>query len=112
MWCSALSAGATRIPHCSNVRFRNAFNLPAVSSLCFNPQQMAFYARLRARQSTGKPGVIGVRRKLLLCYSLWENDCVYDPQYYQAHYLKKEVPRPVDRPRLRRMNPKALFEGF
>ena len=91
MWCSALSAGATRISHCSNVRFRNAFYLPAVSSLCFNPQQMAFYARLRARQSNGRPGVIAVRRKLLLCYSLLKNDCVYDPHYHPAHYLKKEL---------------------
>jgi len=30
---------------------------------------MAFYARLRARQPSGKPGVIAVMRKLLeLCY--------------------------------------------
>ncbi len=68
---SGLSTGATRISRRGNVRLRTARYLPAVSSLRFNPQQMTFYARLRARQSNGKPGVIAVMRKLLLpCYSL------------------------------------------
>lgn len=45
-------------------------------SLRYNPQQMIFYTRLRARQPSGKPGVIAVMRKLLvLCYSLWKDDC-------------------------------------
>ena len=61
-----ISAGATRISRRGNVRLRTARYLPAVSSLRFNPQQMAFYARLRARQSNGKPGVIAVMRKRLL----------------------------------------------
>ncbi len=89
---SGLSAGATRISRRGNVRLRTALYLPAVSSLRFNPQQMAFYARLRARQPSGKPGVIAVMRKLLLlCYSLWKNDCAYDPHYHPAHCLEKEV---------------------
>ena len=89
---SGFSAGATRISRRGNVRLRTALYLPAVSSLRFNPQQMAFYARLRARQSNGKPSVIAVMRKLqLLCYSLWKNDCVYDPHYHPAHCLEKEV---------------------
>ena len=89
---SGLSAGATRISRRSNVRLRTAFYLPAVSSLRLNPQQMAFYARLRARQPSGKPGVIALMRKLLLrCYSLWKNDCAYDPHYHPAHCLEKEV---------------------
>jgi len=75
--CGAASkwplGGATRISRCGNVRLRTALNLPAVSSLRFNPQQIAFYAQLRARQSSSKPGVIAVMRKLLLlCYSLWK----------------------------------------
>ena len=89
---SSLSAGATRISRRGNVRLRTALYLPAVSSLRFNPQQMAFYDRLRARQPSGKPGVIAVMRKLLLrCYSLWKNDCAYDPHYHPAHCLEKEV---------------------
>ena len=89
---SGLSAGATRISGRGNVRLRTALYLPAVSSLRFNPQQKAFYDRLRARQPSGKPGVIAVMRKLLLlCYSLWKNDCVYDPHYHPAHCLEKEV---------------------
>ena len=53
---------------------------------------MAFYARLRARQLSGKPGVIAVLRKLLVCcYSLWKNDCAHDPHYHPAHVAEKEV---------------------
>ena len=47
--------------------------LAAVSNLRYNPQQMALHIRLRARQPSGKPGVIAVTRKLLVrCYSLWK----------------------------------------
>lgn len=89
---SGLSAGATRISRRGNVRLRTALYLPAVSSLRFNPQQVAFYARLRARQPSGKPGVIAMMRKLLLlCYALWKKDCAYDPYYHPAHCLEKEV---------------------
>jgi transposase len=62
---SGLSAQAARISRRGNVHLRQALYLPAVSSLRYNPQQMAFYARLRARQPRGKPGVIAVMRKLL-----------------------------------------------
>ena len=89
---SGLSAQATRISRRGNVRLRTALYLPAVSSLRYNPQQRAFYARLRARQASGKPGVIAVRRKLLLlCYSLWKNDHPYDPHYHPARAIQKEV---------------------
>ena len=89
---SGLVAKATRISSRGNVRLRTALYLPAVSSLRYNPQQKAFYARLRARQPSGKPGVIAVMRKLLLlCYSLWKNDRPYDPQFHPAHAAEKEV---------------------
>jgi transposase len=89
---SGLSAQATRISRRGNVHLRQALYLPAVSSLRYNPQQMAFYARLRARQPSGKPGVIAVMRKLLLlCFSLWKNDRPYDPHYHPAHLAEKEV---------------------
>ena len=89
---SGLSALATRISRRGNVRPRTALYLPAVSSLRYNPQQMVFYARLRAQQPSGKPGVIAMMRKLLvLCYSLWKNDCAYDPYYHPAHVAEKEV---------------------
>ncbi|WP_035565321.1 IS110 family transposase [Hymenobacter sp. IS2118] len=85
-------ARATRISHRGNVRLRTALYMPAMSSLRYNPQQIAFYARLRARQPNGKPGVIAVMRKLLLlCYSLWKNDRPYDPRFHPAHLVKNEV---------------------
>ena len=89
---SGLSSPATRISRRGNVRLRTALYLPAVSSLRYNPQQMAFYARLRTRQPSGKPGVIAVMRKLLvLCYALWKNDCPYDPHDHPTHVVEKEV---------------------
>ena len=89
---SGLSVHATRISRRGNVRLRTALYLPAVSSSRYNPQQMAFYARLRARQPSGRPGVIAVMRKLLVrCYSLWKNDGVYDPHYHPAYLAEKEV---------------------
>lgn len=89
---SGLRAGPTRISRRGNVRLRTALYLPAVSSLRFNPQQAAFYARLRERHPSGKPGVVAVMRKLLLlCYALWKNDCPYNPQYHPAQRAKKEV---------------------
>ena len=89
-WQSGLSAGVTRISGRGNVRLRTALYLPSVSSLRFNPQQMAFYDRLRARQPSGKPGAV-MRKLLLRCYSLWKNDCACDPHYHPAHCLEKEV---------------------
>ncbi|RTQ53786.1 IS110 family transposase, partial [Hymenobacter gummosus] len=88
---SGLAARAARISRRGNVHLRQALYLPAVSSLRYNPQQMAFYARLRARQPSGKPGVIAVMRKLLLlCYSLWKNDRPYDPHYHPARPPRSE----------------------
>jgi len=89
---SGLSAHATRISRRGNVRLRTPLYLPAFSSLRYNPQQIAFYARLRGRQPSGKPGVIAVMRKLLLlCYSLWRNDCAYGPHYHPGRLAEKKV---------------------
>ena len=89
---SGLSHHATRISKRGNVRLRAALYLPALSSLRHNPQQMAFYARLRTRHPSGKPGVIAVMRKLLVrCYSLWKNDRAYDPSYQPAHLAQQEI---------------------
>ena len=42
---TGLSALASRISRRGNVRLRTALYLPAVSSLRYDPQQKAFYAR-------------------------------------------------------------------
>lgn len=82
---SGRSAKATRISGRGNGHLRTALYLPAVSSTRCNPQQKVLYTRLRARQASGKPGVVAVMRKLLLlCYSLWKNDRSYDPHYQPA----------------------------
>lgn len=90
-------ARPTAISKRGNARLRTALYLPAVSSLRYNEQQKAFYARLRARSPNGKVGVIAVMRKLLvLCYSLWKKDQMYDPAYHPATTPAPEVaPTPI-----------------
>ncbi|WP_170172664.1 transposase [Hymenobacter rigui] len=89
---SGLSSHATRISKRGNTRLRTALYLPALSSLRYNPWQIAFYARLRTRHPSGKLGVIAVMRKLLvLCYSLWKNDQAYNPDYPTAHQSGHEI---------------------
>jgi transposase len=89
---SGLAAPATRISRRGNGRRRTALYLPAGSSRRYPPSAKAFYARWRARQPSGKPGVLAVLRQLLLlCYSLWKNDRPYDPQDQPARVAEKEV---------------------
>jgi transposase len=89
---SGLLTHATRISKRGNARLRTALYLPALSSLQHNARQIAFYTRLRTRHPNGKPGVLAVMRKLLvLCYSLWKNDCMYQPNYQPAYQIKQEI---------------------
>ena len=105
---SGTLARPTAISRRGNARLRTALYLPAVSSLRYNAQQKAFYARLRARSPNGKVGVIAVMRKLLLLsYSLWKNDQSYDPQYPPPPNTKQ--PRHPRGPRLHRMHPEVLL---
>ena len=72
---SGLATHATRLSKRGNTRLRTALYLPALSSLRHSPRQIAFYARLRTRHPSGKPGVMAILRNLLvLCYALWKND--------------------------------------
>ncbi|WP_201986535.1 hypothetical protein [Hymenobacter rubidus] len=45
---------------------------------------MAFHTRQQAR-------FVAVMRKLFLCYALWKNNRLYDPQYQSPHIAEKEV---------------------
>ena len=75
-----------------NEYFNKTADCYTLFSTQLNPQQMAFHAQLRARQPSGKPGVIAVmRRRLLVCFSLWKNDRPYDPHYHPAQVAEKEV---------------------
>jgi transposase len=32
-----------------------------------------------------------MRKLLVLCYSLWKNDCMYQPNYQPAYQIKQEI---------------------
>ena len=91
---SGTAARPTRISGRGNGCLRTALYMAAVSSLSCNPQQQAFYARLQARQPSGKPGVVAVMRKLLLLScALCKNEQDYDPHFHPAHgHPQKEAP--------------------
>ena len=113
-----------RISKRGNAHLRTAIYLPAVSALRHNPQQAAFFERLRLRQPTGKGPVVAVMRKLLaLAYSLYQSKQSYDPTRSQAaHRTKKiaatdnaaaatqdgetEVAPPILTPKVRKKTPK------
>lgn len=72
--------GRTRISRKGNRYIRSALYLPAMSAIKNNPRFKQFYARIMETHSCGKVGVVAVARKLLiLIYTLWKNNSIYDP---------------------------------
>ena len=58
--------------------------MPALSAIRFEPKLKLHYLRLCKRYNwkDKKKAVVAIMRKLLiLIYSLWKNDTVYDPNY-------------------------------
>lgn len=74
-------SGRTRISRKGNRYIRSALYLPAMSALKNNPRFRQFYTRIMLTHTCGKVGVVAVARKLLiLIYTLWKKDSVYDPE--------------------------------
>ena len=79
---SGIKRGKTSISKKGNKFLRNAVFMPALSAIRHNPQMKAFYQRLVAKGKNKKLALIAVARKLLLLiYSLWKSNSVYDPNY-------------------------------
>jgi transposase len=79
---SGMKKGKTSISKKGNKFLRNAVFMPALSAIRHNPQMKAFYQRLVAKGKNKKLALIAVARKLLLLiYTLWKNNSVYDPNY-------------------------------
>lgn len=69
-----------RLSKKGNVHIRQALYMPALSAAHRNVALSGHYKQLNERQQAKKQGVIAVARKLLiLIYSLWKNNTVYDP---------------------------------
>ncbi len=56
--------------------------MPALSALQCNPDLKVFYDRLAKSKIVKKKAVTAVARKLLvLIYTLWKNESVFEPNY-------------------------------
>ena len=65
-----------------NKYIRAAMYMPALAAIRSDPQMAAFYSRLFQRHFIPKKSNVAVQKKLLvLIYTLWKNDCVFDPDY-------------------------------
>ena len=72
----------TRISHRGNSYIRKALYFPAFVAKQHNPVYEAFYERLFARQQVKMQSYVAIQRKLLvLIYTLWKKDEVYDPNF-------------------------------
>lgn len=79
---SGLKAGKTAISKKGNSFVRSALYMPALSALQCNPGLKVFYDRLAESKIVKKIAVTAVARKLLvLIYTLWKNESVFEPNY-------------------------------
>jgi len=74
--------GKEKISKKGNSHIRGALYLPALCIINNSEQMKSFYSRLVQEKKKSKIGITAVCRKLLLLmYSIWKNDSVYDKSY-------------------------------
>lgn len=74
--------GRARISKRGNHRIRRALHMPALAAIRSNPASKETFKRIVAKSGIKMKGVVAIQRKLLvLIYTLWKNDAVYDPHY-------------------------------
>lgn len=84
--------GKTRISKKGNKYLRNALYFPAMVSCRYNPQMKENYLRITKTKESKMIGQVAIQRKLLLLtYTLWKNDTVYDPEYKKVAPTKVEA---------------------
>jgi len=76
-----------RISKRGNKHIRKAMHMPALTSIKHTDSSEATFIRITSKTGIKMKGVVAVQRKLLvLIYTLWKNEAIYDPNYE----LKKE----------------------
>lgn len=74
--------GKTKISKKGNRYIRNALYFPAMVACRFNEKLKQNYLRIIQRKSSKMIGQVAIQRKLLiLLYTLWKNDQVFDPNF-------------------------------
>lgn len=72
----------TRISKRGNKNIRKAMHMPALSSIRAGGSNKELFVRLVSKSGIKMKGVVAVQRKLLvLIYTLWKNETVYDREY-------------------------------
>lgn len=71
-----------RISKRGNKNIRKAMHMPALTSIRSGGNNKDLFARLMSKSGIKMKGVVAVQRKILvLIYTLWKNETIYDPEY-------------------------------
>lgn len=72
--------GKTKISKKGNSNIRSVLYLPSMSAVRSNIRIKQFYENIMQKHTCGKVGIVAVARKMLiLIYTLWKNNTIYDP---------------------------------
>jgi len=83
--------GKTRISKKGNKHIRRALHFPAISAVKYEPEFKQLFDRVLNRSFIKMKAYVAVQRKLLmLIYTLFKNDSIYDPNYLKNLEKKKE----------------------
>jgi len=84
--------GKTRISKRGNSHIRAALHMPSMTCVRCNPTLKHFYNRLKPNKAKPLVALIAVQRKLLiLMYTLWKNEEVYDAEFETKKQQKHEA---------------------
>ena len=84
--------GKTRISKRGNSHIRAALHMPSMTCVRCNPTLKQFYNRLKPKKAKPLVALIAVQRKLLLLmFTLWKNEEVYDAAFETKKQQKHEA---------------------
>lgn len=83
--------GQTRISKKGNKHIRGILHMPSMVAIRVNPTLKPFYERLKPKKTKPIVALVAVQRKMLvLMYSLWKNNSMYDPAFEQKKAAKNK----------------------
>lgn len=84
--------GKTRISKKGNSHIRAALHMPSMTCVRCNPTLKQFYKRLKPKKAKPLVALVAVQRKLLLLmFTLWKNEKVYDAEFEIKKQQKREA---------------------
>ncbi|HZJ19105.1 MAG TPA: IS110 family transposase [Pricia sp.] len=89
--------GKTRISKKGSSHLRAALHMPSMTCVRCNPTLKQFYNRLKPKKAKPLVALVAVQRKLLiLMFTLWKNEEVYDAGFEKKKQQKHEAPAAQD----------------